>query len=239
MRSKFDAQLRELGEKLTLMGAMCEEAIANSAKALLSGDSELAKKLAPLDLEIDRYERDIEALCLRLLLQQQPVARDLRQISAALKMITDLERIGDQAGDIAEIIPHLGGKTGSECAAMRPMAEAAIGMVTDSIEAYNKRDLALARSVIEHDDVVDDCFLSMKTALIEMIRSGSDDAEYALDLLMIAKSSASATTRQTSPNGSSSPSPVSTNRAKYEKISPGRERIFSCLNNAYHFARSR
>ena len=173
MRSKFDAQLRELGEKLTLMGAMCEEAIANSAKALLSGDSELAKKLAPLDLEIDRY--------------QQPVARDLRQISAALKMITDLERIGDQAGDIAEIIPHLGGKTGSECAAMRPMAEAAIGMVTDSIEAYNKRDLALAKSVIEHDDVVDDCFLSMKTALIEMIRSGSDDAEYALDLLMIAK----------------------------------------------------
>ena len=180
MRSKFDAQLKELGEKLTLMGAMCEEAIANSAKALLSGDSELAKKLAPLDLEIDRYERDIEALCLRLLLQQQPVARDLRQISAALKMITDLERIGDQAGDIAEIIPHLGGKTGSECAAMRPMA-------TDSIEAYNKRDLALAKSVIEHDDVVDDCFLSMKTALIEMIRSGSGDAEYALDLLMIAK----------------------------------------------------
>ena len=166
MRSKFDAQLKELGEKLTLMGAMCEEAIANSAKALLTGDSELAKKLAPLDLEIDRYERDIEALCLRLLLQQQPVARDLRQISAALKMITDLERIGDQAGD---------------------MAEAAIGMVTDSIEAYNKRDLALARSVIEHDDVVDDCFLSMKTALIEMIRSGSGDAEYALDLLMIAK----------------------------------------------------
>ena len=183
MRSKFDAQLKELGEKLTLMGAMCEEAIANSAKALLTGDSELAKKLAPLDLEIDRYERDIEALCLRLLLQQQPVARDLRQISAALKMITDL----DQAGDIAEIIPHLGGKTGSECAAMRPMAEAAIGMVTDSIEAYNKRDLALAKSVIEHDDVVDDCFLSMKTALIEMIRSGSGDAEYALDLLMIAK----------------------------------------------------
>ena len=168
MRSKFDAQLRELGEKLTLMGAMCEEAIANSAKALLSGDSELAKKLAPLDLEIDQYERDIETLCLRLLLQQQPVARDLRQISAALKMITDLERIGDQASDIAEIIPHLKGRTGSECQAMRPMAEAAIGMVTDSIEAYNKRDLALAKSVIEHDDVVDDCFLSVKTALIDM-----------------------------------------------------------------------
>ncbi len=187
MRSKFDSQLRELGEKLTLMGAMCEEAIANSARALLTGDAKLAGRLAPLDLEIDRYERDIETLCLRLLLQQQPVARDLRQISAALKMITDLERIGDQASDIAEIIPHLGGRTGSECGAMKPMAEEAIGMVTDSIEAYNKRDLSLARSVIEHDDIVDNCFLSVKSALIDMIRSGSGDAEYALDLLMIAK----------------------------------------------------
>ena len=187
MRSKFDSQLRELGEKLTLMGAMCEEAIANSARALLTGDAKLAGRLAPLDLEIDRYERDIETLCLRLLLQQQPVARDLRQISAALKMITDLERIGDQASDIAERIPHLGGRTGSECGAMKPMAEAAIGMVTDSIEAYNSRDLSLAGSVIEHDDIVDDCFLSVKSALIDMIRSGSGDAEYALDLLMIAK----------------------------------------------------
>ena len=187
MRSKFDSQLKELGEKLTLMGAMCEEAIANSARALLTGDAKLAERLAPTDLEIDRYERDIETLCLRLLLQQQPVARDLRQISAALNMITDLERIGDQASDIAEIIPHLGGRTGSECSAMKPMAEAAIGMVTDSIEAYNSRDLSLARSVIEHDDIVDDCFLSVKSALIDMIRSGSGDAEYALDLLMIAK----------------------------------------------------
>lgn len=187
MRSKFDEQLKELGDKLALMGAMCEEAIANSAKALLTGDCELAKKLAPLDSEIDRCERDIETLCLRLLLQQQPVARDLRQISAALKMITDLERIGDQASDIAEIIPHLGGRTGSECKAMRPMAEVAIGMVTDSIDAYVKRDLKLAESVIRHDDIVDDCFISCRSTLIEMIRSESADAEYALDLLMIAK----------------------------------------------------
>ena len=187
MRNRFDEQLALLKKELIEMGALCEEVIAKASEALTRGDVALAAKVAPLDGQIDRKERDIESLCLRLLLQQQPVARDLRQISAALKMITDLERIGDQAGDIAEIIPHLGGKTGSECAAMRPMAEAAIGMVTDSIEAYNKRDLALARSVIEHDDVVDDCFLSMKTALIEMIRSGSGDAEYALDLLMIAK----------------------------------------------------
>ena len=187
MRSNFDRQLSELNRSLIEMGAMCEEIIALATKALAEGDMELAKRVDTLGADIDRMERTIESMCLRLLLQQQPVARDLRQISAALKMITDLERIGDQAGDIAEIIPHLGGKTGSECAAMRPMAEAAIGMVTDSIEAYNTRDLALARSVIEHDDVVDDCFLSMKTALIEMIRSGSGDAEYALDLLMIAK----------------------------------------------------
>ena len=187
MRSRFDEQLAQLNREMIEMGAQCEEVIALASKALTEADMKLAAKVAPLSADIDRKEREIEALCLRLLLQQQPVARDLRQISAALKMITDLERIGDQAGDIAEIIPHLGGKTGSECAAMRPMAEAAIGMVTDSIEAYNTRDLALARSVIEHDDVVDDCFLSMKTALIEMIRSGSGDAEYALDLLMIAK----------------------------------------------------
>ena len=187
MRSRFDEQLARLNAELIEMGTLIEYAIERGTQALIHQDVPLAQSIIAFDREIDQKERDIESLCLKLLLHQQPVARDLRQISAALKMITDLERIGDQAGDIAEIIPHLGGKTGSECAAMRPMAEAAIGMVTDSIEAYNTRDLALAISVIEHDDVVDDCFLSMKTALIEMIRSGSGDAEYALDLLMIAK----------------------------------------------------
>lgn len=187
MRSKFDAQLRELGEKLTLMGAMCEEAIANSAKALLSGDSELAKKLAPLDLEIDRYERDIEALCLRLLLQQQPVARDLRQISAALKMITDMERIGDQASDIAEIIRFLGGRSTADCADIGKMAEATIRMVTESVDAYVKCDLSIAEAAMKHDDVVDDYFLKVKSSLIRMIADKPEDGEYALDLLMIAK----------------------------------------------------
>ena len=187
MRSKFDAQLKELGEKLTLMGAMCEEAIANSAKALLSGDSELAKKLAPLDLEIDRYERDIEALCLRLLLQQQPVARDLRQISAALKMITDMERIGDQASDIAEIIRFLGGRSTADCADIGKMAEATIKMVTESVDAYVKCDLSIAEAAIRHDDVVDDYFLKVKSSLIRMIAEKPEDGEYALDLLMIAK----------------------------------------------------
>ena len=187
MRSKFDAQLKELGEKLTLMGAMCEEAIANSAKALLSGDSELAKKLAPLDLEIDRYERDIEALCLRLLLQQQPVARDLRQISAALKMITDLERIGDQAEEIADIIGFIDGHNPEDYVTLTEMAKAAIHMVTESIDAYVKHDTILAGKVVDEDDIVDEYFLQVKSKLIAKIAKDPDDGEYALDLLMIAK----------------------------------------------------
>ena len=187
MRSKFDAQLKELGEKLTLMGAMCEEAIANSAKALLTGDSELAKKLAPLDLEIDRYERDIETLCLRLLLQQQPVARDLRQISAALKMITDMERIGDQAEDIAEIISFLHGHQAEDNDLLREMAKAAIRMVTESVDAYVKCDTMLAEQVIAEDDTVDGYFTQVKERLIGKIAQDPADGEYALDLLMIAK----------------------------------------------------
>ena len=187
MRSKFDAQLRELGEKLTLMGAMCEEAIANSAKALLTGDSELAKKLAPLDLEIDRYERDIEALCLRLLLQQQPVARDLRQISAALKMITDLERIGDQAADIAEIIPFFLSHNTFDCTLVCRMAQQASSMVTQSVDAFVRRDVYLARSVAGQDDLVDEDFTAVKQALIAAIAREPSQGEVALDLLMIAK----------------------------------------------------
>lgn len=107
MRSHFDEQLAQLSRELTEMGALCEEVIALSAKALADGDKALAARVAPLDAEIDQKERDIESLCLKLLLQQQPVARDLRQISAALKMITDMERIGDQAEDIAEIITYM------------------------------------------------------------------------------------------------------------------------------------
>lgn len=187
MRSKFDEQLKELGDKLALMGAMCEEAIANSAKALLTGDCELAKKLAPLDSEIDRYERDIETLCLRLLLQQQPVARDLRQISAALKMITDLERIGDQAEEIADIIGFIDGHNPEDYVTLTEMAKAAIHMVTESIDAYVKHDTILAGKVVDEDDIVDEYFLQVKSKLIAKIAKDPDDGEYALDLLMIAK----------------------------------------------------
>lgn len=187
MRSRFDEQLSLLSKELIEMGALCEEAIAITAKALLAGDAKEAARVAPLENEIDQMERSIESLCLKLLLQQQPVARDLRQISAALKMITDMERIGDQAADIAEIIGYLSGKTGAECDHIGDMAREAIKMVTDSVDAYVKGDLALANDVIAHDDVVDDLFVKVKATLIGMISKAPENGEYALDLLMTAK----------------------------------------------------
>lgn len=187
MRTRFDEQLSLLNRELIEMGALCEEAIALAAKALLSGDTEEAAKVLPLDEEIDRKERNIESLCLKLLLQQQPVARDLRQVSAALKMITDMERIGDQAADIAEIIGYLKGRTGSEFDLIGDMARAAIKMVTESVDAFVRCDTELADRVISHDDVVDDLFNEMKKALSRIIAERPEDGEYAIDLLMIAK----------------------------------------------------
>ena len=187
MRMKFDEQLAVLNRELIEMGALCEDVISLASKALLAGDTALAKKVAPLDREIDQKERTIEAMCLKLLLQQQPVARDLRQISAALKMITDMERIGDQAEDISEIIGFLNGRTGRDCAYIGDMATATIRMVTESVDAYVKRDMALADSVIAYDDVVDELFDKVKSSLLAMIGVDPRDGEYALDLLMIAK----------------------------------------------------
>lgn len=187
MRGRFDEQLMLLNKKMIEMGALCENVIAVSAKALLEGDIDKAKTVKETGVGIDHMEREIEAICLKLLLQQQPVASDLRQISAALKMITDMERIGDQAEDIAEIIPFLSGRTGEECGEIREMAEVAINMVTNCVDAYVKQDLKLARSVYNHDDVVDACFDKVKTKLISMIAENTDNGEYAIDLLMIAK----------------------------------------------------
>jgi phosphate transport system protein len=187
MRSRFDEQLELLNKELITMGALCEEAISLILKALPAHDKELAGKVAPLDHEIDQMERDIEALCLKLLLQQQPVARDLRQISAALKMITDMERIGDQAEDIAEIIICLNEQTIKPHVRLNEMAEATIKMVTDSVEAYVKKDTVLAERVIAYDDVVDECFRKVKSKLIEAIAGEPQEGEYAIDLLMIAK----------------------------------------------------
>jgi len=187
MRIYFDEQLSQLNTKLIEMGALCEEAIAVSVKALLDGDCVQASRVASIEQDIDHMEREIESVCLKLLLQQQPVARDLRIISAALKMITDMNRIGDQASDIAEIIPFLANKTGEECADIRIMAEGCINMVTNSIDAYVKRDIRLASNVISYDDVVDACFKRIKLELIRLIQENSVEGEYAIDLLMIAK----------------------------------------------------
>lgn len=187
MRSRFDEQLKTLNKKMIEMGAECESIIAVSAKALLEGNADDARKAKNQGHIIDEMEREIESICLKLLLQQQPVAKDLRVISAALKMITDMERIGDQAEDIAEIIIFLGGRTGEECHDIRLMAEATIKMVTESIDAYVNKDIQLAKQVIKHDDVVDSAFARVKQNLVKMVTENTADGEYAVDLLMIAK----------------------------------------------------
>ncbi len=186
MRSRFDEQLALLHQELITMGALCERAIALSARALEEGTTERAGEVFEHSAKIERKERDIEALCLRLLLQQQPVAKDLRVISAALKMVTDMERIGDNSGDIAEIVGKGHITPAHDKLQIGEMALATVKMVTESIDAFVKNDVDLAREVIAYDDVVDGHFNRIKKALIEVLRS-CDDGEYALDLLMIAK----------------------------------------------------
>ena len=185
MRSRFDEQLAQLERELIEMGALCEESIALAVKSL--GDGSLARQVAPLDTEIDRKERDIESLCLKLLLQQQPVARDLRQISAALKMITDLERIGDQAGDIAEIVKTTDLSAPVKATRLGEMAKAVASMVRESIESFANGDLKKTKEVIEYDDVIDNLFNEVKKELADGILNGEATQEQILDVLMIAK----------------------------------------------------
>ena len=187
MRSRFDEQLTLLSRELIEMGALCEEVISMASRALMDGDATLARRVAPLDSEIDHKERSIESMCLKLLLQQQPVARDLRQISAALKMITDMERIGDQAEDISEIVQFLNGRTVENADLLQEMSRAVIIMVTESVDAYVKHDIMLAEKVVKDDDIVDSCFTTVKRKLIDAIAANPSDGEYALDLMMIAK----------------------------------------------------
>ena len=187
MRNRFDEQLFELNREIIEMGAMCEEAIASAVKALTTGDMELAGKVKANSGAIDQMERDIEGRCMKLLLHQQPVARDLRLISAALKMITDMERIGDQAEDIAEIVTFLNGRTTEGMELIEEMARATIEMVMSSVDAFVKKDVELAEKVIAQDDVVDDYFSKVKYGIISMITENSTDGEFALDLLMISK----------------------------------------------------
>ena len=185
MRNRFDEQLFELNREIIEMGAMCEEAIAYAVKALTTGDMELAAKVKANT--IDQMERDIEGRCMKLLLHQQPVARDLRLISAALKMITDMERIGDQAEDIAEIVTFLNGHTMEGMELIEEMARETIKMVTESVDAFVKKDVELAQKVIGMDDIVDDYFSRVKCGIITLIAENHADGEYALDLLMISK----------------------------------------------------
>ena len=187
MRNRFDAQLESLNREMITMGSLCENAIAVSAKALLEGDMELARSVSELCSQINQKEHDIETMCLKLLLQQQPVAKDLRVISSALKMVTDMERIGDQSGDIAEIVTMANISASDDTLSIHDMALATIKMVTESIDAFVKKDMAIARSVIAYDDVVDGYFDKVKKTLIERLSLPETDGEYALDLLMIAK----------------------------------------------------
>lgn len=187
MRTRFEEQLTRLNAELIDMGTLIEHAIVESTQALGARDVVRARTVMALDRDIDQKEREIESQCLKLLLQQQPVARDLRLISAALKMITDMERIGDQAEDIAEIIQFLAGRSAENDDLLREMALSTIHMVTESVDAYVKRDTMLAETVIAEDDVVDNAFDEVKRRLIDKIAAHPDDGEYALDLLMIAK----------------------------------------------------
>ncbi len=187
MRSKFDEELTLLNRELIDMGARCEEAIAVAVTALVNGDLKLAGQVKEIGGQVDQCERQIESLCLKLLLRQQPVARDLRQISAALKMVTDMERIGDQAVEIASIILELNGASSENCGQIHEMAQAAIKMVTDSVDAYVRQDVELAKQVIQDDDIVDRYFAEVKTALIARIVQHPDEGELELGLLMIAK----------------------------------------------------
>ena len=188
MRSRFDEQLALLNRELIEMGALCEEVIALSAQALTEGNAELAARVAPLDQEIDRKEREIESLCLKLLLQQQPVAKDLRRISAALKMITDMERIGDQTADIADIVIATKSTEEKNLKDINRMAEATVKMVRDSVSAYVQKDLELARRVMVADDEVDDLFDLVKGDLVKFISDHKGSAgDEAIDLIMIAK----------------------------------------------------
>ena len=188
MRNRFDRQLSTLNDELIEMGSMIEKSIETAIKALVNQDVDLARHAIEADEEIDRQERIIEDLCLKLLLQQQPVAKDLRLISSALKMITDMERIGDHASDISEITIALADQPYiKKLEHIQQMAKETMIMLVGSIEAFVDKDLEKANEVIKRDDVVDDLFDKVKKELIQMIHENTDKGEQAADLLMVAK----------------------------------------------------
>ena len=188
MRNKFDEQLSQLNTKLTDMCSSIEQAISGAVTAITKNNKELAKEVIDLNVDIHDRERDIETLCLKLLLQQQPVARDLRTISAALKMITDMRRIGTQAADICEIYLESEYNLAENMPGIiREMTIETIGMVNKSIDAFIKKDLNLAIEVGKTDAKVDELFMEVKNMLIESIKTNSDGSDQSIDILMIAK----------------------------------------------------
>lgn len=185
MRSYFDNQLSRLNSELLLMGALCEDAISCAAKCLTESDPKMKEGAFSAECEIDRKEREIEQLCMKLLVRQQPVAGDFRTVTSALKMISDMERIGDQSRDIAEIAEYV---TGLQTQInISDMARATVEMVTRSVNSFVKKDIDTARSVAAMDDTVDALFLKIKSELIAAVRNGHENAEALVDLLMIAK----------------------------------------------------
>ena len=188
MRNSFDRQLKELNTELIRMGSLIEQAIEMAISALVRQDVVKAQEAIQFDNEIDEQEKRIESLCLKLLLQQQPVAKDLRLISAALKMITDMERIGDQAADISEITILLANEPYiKKLEQVEKMAKETTYMVIKSVEAFVSRDLKMAHDVITHDDIVDQLFLDVKNEVIRLINENAENGEQATDMLMIAK----------------------------------------------------
>ncbi len=188
-RNRFYYQLEQLHVELIKMGTLCEDAISAAALSLRETNGELAAKVFDTESKINRAERDIENMCMKLLLHQQPVASDLRSVSSALKMISDMERIGDQAADIAEISEYLRTYSSNTVCMehVKEMARETIQMVTDSVESYVKKDLDLARKTIAHDDRVDELFRKVRCDLIDLIATDNSSGEYCLDLLMVAK----------------------------------------------------
>lgn len=188
MRTKFDEQLNMLNQEMMHMGSMIEESIQKAIEALLHQDVELAKRIMSGDEEIDREQKRIEHVCFNLLMQQQPVAKDLRTISAAMKMVTDMERIGDHAADICEMTLMMSGQPYDQNPDhINQMASETVLMLIRSIEAYVEKDIEKAQKVIAHDDVIDDLFDEVKQDLIELIREKPDSGEQAADMLMVAK----------------------------------------------------
>lgn len=187
MRENYNRQLKKLNQDLTELGALCKQAVSEAVTALLDFDRQARQQTFMTEYEIDNKEREIEGQCMKLLLTQQPVAGDLRAISAALRMISDMERIGDQASDIADIAKHLEGSRSARHVHIRRMAEAAMKMLTDSIDAFVRTDLQAAREVMKADDLVDELFNQIRTELIRLVHENPQEGEQCLNILMIAK----------------------------------------------------